>query len=139
MNGFPNTFYGWGGEDDALAHRIGRIPLYRPKEPKEGIEMETKNDIFITKDKDYIEELKNEALIADQLQWNIDGLVSLQYSIVENKQLNEWCHKITVQLSPSTEITKEEVHTVVEEKEEPALNESLEKDESTVKKVAFEL
>ena len=138
MNGFPNTFYGWGGEDDALAHRIGRIPLYRPKEPKEGVEMETKNDIFVTKNKDYMEELKTEGIIADQLQWNMDGLVSLQYSIVEAKQLNEWAHKITVQLSPTTEITKEEVTMVArEEKEEP--NETLEKEDKTVKHVEFKV
>lgn len=137
MNGFPNTFYGWGGEDDALVHRIGSIPLYRPKEPKEGIEMATTNDIIVTKDKAYTEEFKTEGLIADQLQWHMDGLVSLQYSVVENKQLNEWAHKITIQLSPTTEITKEKEHTVVEEKEEEQLNESIEKDDS-VKKVRFE-
>jgi hypothetical protein len=137
MNGFPNTFYGWGGEDDALVHRIGSIPLYRPKEPKEGIEMATTNDIIVTKDKAYTEEFKTEGLIADQLQWHMDGLVSLQYSVVENKQLNEWAHKITIQLSPTTEITKEKEHTVVEEKEEKQPNESLEKDDS-VKKVHFE-
>lgn len=33
INGFPNNFYGWGGEDDALGQRIRRndITLYRPR------------------------------------------------------------------------------------------------------------
>jgi hypothetical protein len=107
MNGFPNTFYGWGGEDDALAHRI-RDPVYRPSEPKEGKEMETTNDIFATKDPAFVEGFKNERLIADQLQWKIDGVNSLQYTIVEHKTLNEWCHKLTVELAPTAEYKKKE-------------------------------
>jgi hypothetical protein len=117
MNGFPNTFYGWGGEDDALAHRI-QDPLYRPTEPKEGKEMDTTNDIFKTKDPAFVEGFKNERLIADQLQWKIDGVNSLQYTIVENKTLNEWCHKLTVELAPTAEYkTKEVVAEPIVEKE----------------------
>ena len=117
MNGFPNTFYGWGGEDDALAHRI-RDPVYRPSEPKEGKEMETTNDIFETKDPAFVEGFKNERLIADQLQWKIDGVNSLQYTIVEHKTLNQWCHKLTVELAPSAEYkTKEEKPEPIVEKE----------------------
>jgi DNA-directed RNA polymerase II subunit RPB2 len=119
INGFPNTFYGWGGEDDALVYRISMnsIPLYRPDESKQGSEMTTTNDIFITKDKAFIEEHKIEQLIADELQWKIDGVNSLQYSLVEHKTLNEWCHKITVQLAPTAEYTKEEKVEKVVEKE----------------------
>jgi len=119
MNGFPNTFYGWGGEDDALAHRI-RDPVYRPEDPKEGKEMETTNDIFATKDPAFVEGFKNERLIADQLQWKIDGVNSLQYTIVENKTLNEWCHKLTVELAPTAEYKKKEevVEPIVEKTEE---------------------
>jgi hypothetical protein len=117
MNGFPNTFYGWGGEDDALAHRI-RAPVYRPTEPKEGTEMETTNDIFKTKDPAFVEGFKNERLIADQLQWKIDGVNSLQYTVVENKTLNEWCHKLTIELAPMAEYkTREEVVEPIVEKE----------------------
>jgi hypothetical protein len=27
MNGYANTFYGWGGEDDDLHHRIQQLNL----------------------------------------------------------------------------------------------------------------
>lgn len=119
MNGFPNTFYGWGGEDDALAHRISD-PVYRPSEPKEGKEMETTNDIFKSKDPAFVEGFKNERLIADQLQWKMDGVNSLQYTVVEHKTLNEWCHKLTVELAPTAEYKKKE------EKPEPIVEKETE-------------
>lgn len=36
INGFPNTFFGWGGEDDALYNRLAaeNITLYRPTKGK---------------------------------------------------------------------------------------------------------
>ena len=36
VNGFPNTFFGWGGEDDALYNRLAaeNITLYRPTKGK---------------------------------------------------------------------------------------------------------
>ncbi len=101
MNGFPNTFYGWGGEDDALVNRIGSTVVYRPNEPKTGIEMETKNDIFKNKTSDRIELNKLEQLILDDIQWKIDGVNSLQYAIEGNVALNSRVRKITVQLNPS--------------------------------------
>ena len=80
--------------------------------------METTNDIFTTKDPAFVEGFKNERLIADQLQWKIDGVNSLQYTVVENKPLNEWCHKLTVELAPSAEYkTREEVPEPIVEKE----------------------
>jgi hypothetical protein len=32
VNGYPNQFWGWGGEDDVLRNRLihGKIPIYRP-------------------------------------------------------------------------------------------------------------
>jgi hypothetical protein len=101
MNGFPNTFYGWGGEDDALVNRIGMTEVYRPNEPKKGIEMETKNDIFKNKTDDRVEMNKLEQLILDDIQWKIDGVNSLQYTIEENVSLNPRARKITVQLNPT--------------------------------------
>jgi hypothetical protein len=36
INGFPNTFFGWGGEDDALYNRLAaeNITIYRPTKGK---------------------------------------------------------------------------------------------------------
>jgi DNA-directed RNA polymerase II subunit RPB2 len=101
MNGFPNTFYGWGGEDDAIAHRIGKDILYRPKEPKLGVELETPHDILHDKSNERKEVYKVEQLISDNLQWKIDGVNSLQYNILENVSLQDNVRKITIQLSPT--------------------------------------
>jgi hypothetical protein len=100
MNGFPNTFYGWGGEDDALLHRIENALVYRPDEPVTGVEMETRNDIFQNKD-GRVESNKIEQLILDGIQWKIDGVNSLQYTIEDNVVINERVRKLTVQLNPS--------------------------------------
>ena len=101
INGFPNTFYGWGGEDDALSHRIGRNIVYRPDEKKTGIELETKNDIIKDDTNSRKEVHKIEQIISDDLQWKINGVNSLQYSLIENKSLGDKVRKITVHLAPS--------------------------------------
>jgi hypothetical protein len=103
MNGFPNTFYGWGGEDDALLHRIEQSVVYRPIESATGIEMETTNDIFTEKKKDdvRVEANKIEQIILDAIQWKIDGVNSLQYAIEDNTVINDRVRKIRVQLNPS--------------------------------------
>ena len=100
MNGFPNTFYGWGGEDDALVHRIENSVVYRPDEPTLGLEMETRNDIIQNKD-ERVEANKLEQLILDEIQWKIDGVNSLQYTIQDNVVMNERVRKLTVQLNPA--------------------------------------
>jgi DNA-directed RNA polymerase II subunit RPB2 len=101
INGFPNTFYGWGGEDDALCHRIGKNIVYRPDEKKVGIEQDTTNDIIKDKSNTRKEVHKVEQIISDTLQWKIDGVNSLQYSVIENKSIHDKVRKIIVQLSPS--------------------------------------
>ena len=107
INGFPNTFYGWGGEDDALCHRIGKNIVYRPDEKKIGVELKTANDII--KDKTYTrkEVYKVEQIISDTLQWKINGVNSLQYSVIDNKSIQEKIRKITVQLAPQRDPVKE--------------------------------
>jgi len=112
MNGFPNTFYGWGGEDDALVHRIENTIVYRPEEPITGIEMETRNDIFLNKD-DRVESNKVEQLILDTIQWKIDGVNSLQYTIEDNVVMNERVRKLKVQLNPAQHRTTDTIPLTV--------------------------
>ena len=104
LNGFPNTFYGWGGEDDALSNRIYSIgeTVYRPSEKNVGYEIETKNDIFLDKDSEEREKHKVEELVSDTLMWRVNGLNSLQYTVVNTETLGKNAKKITVQLSPYT-------------------------------------
>ena len=115
LNGFPNTFYGWGGEDDAFTNRIHALgeTVYRPSEKNAGYEMETKNDIFLNKDSEEREKHKIEELVADTLMWKINGLNSLQYTVVGAETLSKNARKITVQLSPYTMVAKEKIPVVV--------------------------
>ena len=111
LNGFPNTFYGWGGEDDAFANRIHTLgeTVYRPSEKNAGYEMETKNDIFLNKDSEDREKHKIEELVSDTLMWKINGLNSLQYTVVNAQTLGKNARKITVQLSPYSMVFKDKV------------------------------
>ena len=101
VNGFPNNFYGWGGEDDALVTRLGDTVVYRPKETDVGEEMETTNDIkahHLTGNK---ESFKRENLVMDALQWKINGVNSVQYRVVGHEQMGAPnFRKITVSLEP---------------------------------------
>ena len=111
LNGFPNTFYGWGGEDDAFANRIydAGETVYRPAEKNVGYEMETTNDIFLNKDSEDREKHKIEELVSDTLMWKINGLNSLQYTVVSTTVLGKNAVKITVQISPHSTETKVKV------------------------------
>ena len=68
--------------------------------------METKNDIFLDKDSEEREKHKLEELVSDTLMWKINGLNSLQYTVVQVESLGPNARKITVQLSPYTLQTK---------------------------------
>jgi hypothetical protein len=73
INGFPNTFFGWGGEDDALYNRIikNKITVYKQKIGKYFLEehREPKKEEYNDKKKrDIYNDLKN---------WKNDGLKQL--------------------------------------------------------------
>ena len=111
INGFPNNFYGWGGEDDALAFRIHisnvTDHVYRPdkSEGKPGKELETTNDIKKTTNKEYkqskIELYKWENICLDRHIWKINGINSLQFKTVFHKELKPTVHHIIIELTPS--------------------------------------
>ena len=113
INGFPNNFYGWGGEDDALAFRIhinNIVPVHRPdkSEGTPGYELETTNDVKKLKDQktkeDKIELHKWENICADRQIWKINGINSLQFKTSNYKEIKSNVHHIIVDLTPRTNI-----------------------------------
>ena len=80
-NGYPNTFWGWGGEDDALVARLGRLdPLITYTVPSEGrlIDLEMAQPMTL-KDKlgaRVKEQQKRERLSMDARDWRSDGLIN---------------------------------------------------------------
>lgn len=108
INGYPNNFWGWGGEDTALLQRMylnGIREIYYPKNGK-VIDMELKNDKQIDlKTKKQIEtENKNreqnmyEKAIYDVNTWKNNGLSNLNYKIIEKDKINKNISNIKVNL-----------------------------------------
>lgn len=78
-NGYPNTFWGWGGEDDALVARLGRLdPPVTYTVPDEGrlIDLEMAQPVTF-EDKlgaRVKEQQKRERLRTDAHDWCTDGV-----------------------------------------------------------------
>jgi DNA-directed RNA polymerase II subunit RPB2 len=112
INGFPNNFYGWGGEDDALAFRIHlstNIHVHRPdkSEGTPGKELETLNDVKQLKSEEdkalkqsKIEQYKWENICLDRQIWKINGINSLQFKTNHYKEVKPNVHHIIVDLTP---------------------------------------
>ena len=95
INGFPNDFWGWGGEDDAMYNRLvsNDIPVLKPftdnpedkikglEHPSEGDSPKTKNT---EKQKNILKDLKN---------WKNNGLNNLKYKLIK-KTGNKYIVKI---------------------------------------------
>lgn len=91
-NGFPNTFWGWGGEDIALAQRVARagLTVYRPT---------TGN--YISLEHPPAKDCARNTSMQQDLWRDIessahDGLNSLRFEIIKEQRLSHDARKITV-------------------------------------------
>lgn len=105
INGFPNNFWGWGGEDIALSIRMNANKINTILYPEKGsiIDFEEKNNktinIVNNKLKDLKkEELKYEKLYIDIDTWKTNGLNSLYYDVLNTENINENTVQIKVNL-----------------------------------------
>lgn len=105
INGFPNNFWGWGGEDISLSIRLSANKINTILYPEIGsvIDFEEKDNktinIVSNKLKDLKkEELKYEKLYIDIDTWNKNGLNSLNYDVLNTEQINENTVQIKVNL-----------------------------------------
>ena len=93
INGYPNDFWGWGGEDDSFYNRvqetIGKIgrPMVGDIEDIEH-EGPSKQTINIQKKENILNDLKN---------WKNNGLNNINYKIIHTEKDNHY-EKITVEL-----------------------------------------
>jgi hypothetical protein len=106
MNGYPNNFWGWGGEDDALINRminIGCLTIYYPKigyviDFEETDKMKTINNVKEKLIMTDIDQLKFEKSYEDLKTWKKNGLSNLDYKIISNIKINNKTTQIKVNL-----------------------------------------
>ena len=88
INGFPNNFWGWGGEDDELLNRIKAVKMI-PTAPKHGtitdlenMNLEEKLNV-LRKHCDWKCNIKRELLNEHNDTWQKNGLSDLSYRIIQ--------------------------------------------------------
>jgi hypothetical protein len=94
INGYPNTFWGWGGEDDEMLKRLEKLGIQFTS-PDQGtlvdLEEMTLNEKldFLRANREWKCMVKWEALDEHNATWKINGLNDLKYAILATKSLAE--------------------------------------------------
>lgn len=85
INGFPNDFWGWGGEDDAMYNRLvaNEVPVLKPfsetpEDKIKGLEHPSEGDSPRTKNTE-----KQKNILKDLKSWRKNGLNTLQYKLIK--------------------------------------------------------
>jgi hypothetical protein len=109
INGYPNTFWGWGGEDDELQKRCQNIGL-KWDYPRNGgtlVDLEamdlTQKLNFLRQHKEWKCMVKWEALEEHETTWKKNGLADLTYKVLETVPLDKMTSK--QQGSKATKLT----------------------------------
>ena len=97
INGFPNNFWGWGGEDDALRNRLKskKIDVYQPTMRGEGFKELTHVDSRTKTEWKNMEKWEN---LAEDRRNPRSGVKNVQYKVLEKADLTDQIKKITVEL-----------------------------------------
>ena len=111
INGYPNNFWGWGGEDDELYNRVKR--LYQIEKASKGsiIDMEKmgiEEKLQYLRDNDLKFMKKQEALAQHESTWKINGLNSINFEQISEESCGKNCSKIIVNILSSGEFDLED-------------------------------
>ena len=103
INGFPNNFWGWGGEDDEMYKRVkaaGFTPVYPQTGSITDLEdMDLQSKLKFLKSHILWKCMnKNEVLEEHESTWAVNGLSSLRYSVITDTKfpLSDVARKIVV-------------------------------------------
>lgn len=93
INGYPNTFWGWGGEDDEMQNRLETLGIKWDKPDRGTIvdleEMDLKTKLgFLKQNKEWKCMVKWEALEEHAATWRTNGLKDLSYEIHGMKRMD---------------------------------------------------
>ena len=96
INGFPNNFWGWGGEDDEMQKRVVAAHLTATKPEAGSIrdleEMTLDQKLaFLRERKEQKCGVKWEVLATHDTTWRMNGLKSLNYTVVQDGWLDADC------------------------------------------------
>lgn len=89
-NGYPNNFWGWGGEDNALNRRLrdSKIKVYKSTEPVIDLEKLTLDEKLTKLRTEKTKEMRKiEKLEQDKSTWKENGLSSLEGTYKITKKL----------------------------------------------------
>ncbi|XP_078738637.1 beta-1,4-galactosyltransferase 3 [Lampetra fluviatilis] len=96
MNGFPNTYWGWGGEDDDIAHRVtlAKMKIVRPPMSVARYKM-----VKHRADQGNEENPHRFTLLAHtRRMWNMDGMNTLSYRLLSRAARSPLYTNITVDI-----------------------------------------
>lgn len=101
VNGYPNNFWGWGGEDDELLKRTKKFyDVLKVKKGKildlENLNLEQKLGYLKENDLKFMK--KREALAQHEETWKINGLSNLVFKQLDEKDCGEHCRIYLVSL-----------------------------------------
>ena len=94
INGYPNTFWGWGGEDDEMQLRLEKCHI-QWKWPEKGTlvdleDMTLKEKLaFLRENKSWKCMVKWEALEEHEKTWKTNGLANLDYELLRKTNLDD--------------------------------------------------
>mmetsp|Transcript_64833 Transcript_64833/g.76113 ORF Transcript_64833/g.76113 Transcript_64833/m.76113 type:complete len:402 (-) Transcript_64833:461-1666(-) len=94
INGYPNTFWGWGGEDDEMQKRCEKLRIAWESPPQgtitdlENMSLHEKLAFLRTKKK-WKCMVKWEALDEHEKTWRTNGLTDLTYNVISRDVLDE--------------------------------------------------
>jgi len=99
VNGFPNNFWGWGGEDDALRNRIQAkgLQVWQPTIRGKGAFKESVHVDTRTKE-EWKNMVKWENVKEDKMTAGTNGLNNVEYSVITEENYTEHMKKVTITL-----------------------------------------
>jgi hypothetical protein len=105
INGYPNNFWGWGGEDDEIYKRT--IKFYGIQKVHEG-SIRDLEDLNLEEKLDYLREndlkfmQKREALAEHEATWKTNGLNNIHIKIIKKNICGKNCDIYTAELDGIT-------------------------------------